>query len=292
MDDDRDVVIHVLGDIAEEQAGEDGDAAKGDTDVVDDGVRVRERLLAGAHDAFPGRDVAVDAGQVEDVVDERGARQLGGLRPGGGVEDVVVDARRHDLDRDLLLHLAEEDVVVGRVADRAADDADGERERRNRRDQVVRADDRGDDRGWDNNAADPEPGDDEDAVDGVDVVDACCGERSAAGCHHARGDDHEPLVTAAEDREEPEHDTGTCEDGEADGETAESDANGVVAVDVEGLRGPEEEDGEEVGARDEGDDERQGEDAGVLLQARWEHGVLRTVDLPDAEASKEGGSKK
>jgi hypothetical protein len=59
----------------------------------------------------------------------------------------------------------------------------------------------------------------------------------------------------AEDGEEPEHNASTSQDGEADGYPAHTDANGIVAVDVKGLRRPEEEDGEEVGAADEGDDQ-------------------------------------
>jgi hypothetical protein len=59
---------------------------------------------------------------------------------------------------------------------------------------------------------------------------------------------------ASEDAEEPEHDDGTGKDAKADGETTNADANGVMAVDVEGLCWPEHDDREKVGAGDEGDE--------------------------------------
>jgi len=58
-----------------------------------------------------------------------------------------------------------------------------------------------------------------------------------------------------------------------------------LTIDVECLCGPEEQDGEEVGARDEGDDEGQDEDARVLLQASWKHRELGKFPFPDKEGS-------
>ncbi len=74
----------------------------------------------------------------------------------------------------------DEDVEVGRVADGAADDADAEGEGGDGGDEVVGADDGGDDGGWDDDAADAEAGEDEEAPDLVEVVDAGDGERAAA----------------------------------------------------------------------------------------------------------------
>ena len=96
---------------------------------------------------------------------------------------------------------------------------------------------------------------------------------------------------ATEDAEEPEHDTGTSQDTETDGDTTDTDAGGVMAVDVEGLRGPEHDNGEEIGAGDEGDDQCQSEDARFLLQARWKHGELGALDFPDCEGDHERGSE-
>ncbi len=88
---------------------------------------------------------------------------------------------------------------------------------------------------------------------------------------------------AAEDAEEPEDYARACEDRKANGDAADTDADGVVAVDVEGLSGPEHNHTEEVGATYESDDEGEGEDAWFLLEARRKHRVFRAVDFPDAE---------
>ena len=61
----------------------------------------------------------------------------------------------------------DEDVVVGGVADGAADDADGEREGGDGRDEVVGADDGRHDGGWDDDAADAETGEDQQAPERV-----------------------------------------------------------------------------------------------------------------------------
>ena len=103
------------------------------------------------------------------------------------------------------------------------------------------------------------------------------------GSHDDGRDDHQFAVVAAEDAKEPEHDAGTGQDAEADGDTADADAGGVVAVDVEGLCGPEHDDGEEVGAGDEGNDQRQGQNARLLLQAGRKHGEFGKLDFPDGE---------
>lgn len=92
---------------------------------------------------------------------------------------------------------------------------------------------------------------------------------------------------ASEDAEEPQDHTGTGQDAETDGDTADADASGIVAVDVEGLRGPEHDDGEEVCAGDEGDDESEAEDSGFLLQPVGEHGVRGSVHFPEEETRDE-----
>jgi hypothetical protein len=56
-----------------------------------------------------------------------------------------------------------------------------------------------------------------------------------------------------------------------------------MSVNIECLRGPEHQYREEVRSRDEGDDERQAEDAGLLSQSLWEHGMFRAPALPNNE---------
>jgi hypothetical protein len=64
-----------------------------------------------------------------------------------------------------------------------------------------------------------------------------------------------------------------------------------MAVDVESLGRPEHEVGEEVGPRDEGDEQSEQEDARVLLQSRWEHGEFGPVDLPEPKCHEENGTE-
>ena len=69
----------------------------------------------------------------------------------------------------------------------------------------------------------------------------------------------------SEHTEKPKDDKSACQDTEANWQPSDSDADGVVTVDIEGLRRPEEQDGEKVGSRYKGDDECQDENTWVLL---------------------------
>lgn len=60
-----------------------------------------------------------------------------------------------------------------------------------------------------------------------------------------------------------------------------------MAVNVEGLAGPEHEDAKEVGAGYEGDDEGEGEDSRVLLEPSGDHGVFGELGFPDAKGDQE-----
>ena len=56
-----------------------------------------------------------------------------------------------------------------------------------------------------------------------------------------------------------------------------------MTIHIESLSRPEHDDREEVGARDEGDDECESKNPGCLLQAGREHRILCTINLPEAE---------
>lgn len=58
-----------------------------------------------------------------------------------------------------------------------------------------------------------------------------------------------------------------CQNRETYGHTPQADLDGVVAVDIEGLERPEHEVGEGVGSGKCGDDEREGDNASVLLRS-------------------------
>lgn len=59
----------------------------------------------------------------------------------------------------------------------------------------------------------------------------------------------------------------------------------------EGLRWPEHENGKEVGSGDECNDQGEGEDARILLQALREHWILCTISLPEHECHDEYEAK-
>ena len=88
---------------------------------------------------------------------------------------------------------------------------------------------------------------------------------------------------SAESRESPRNDTAACQDGEADRNTADTDTNWVVAIDVESLSRPEHQNRKEVRSGDEGDDEGRAKDARILSQPLREHGMLRKLGLPQEE---------
>ena len=56
-----------------------------------------------------------------------------------------------------------------------------------------------------------------------------------------------------------------------------------MSIYVERLRRPEEEDGEEIGAGYEGDDQGQGENSRALFQACWKDGKFGEFRLPDSK---------
>jgi hypothetical protein len=60
-----------------------------------------------------------------------------------------------------------------------------------------------------------------------------------------------------------------------------------MAIHVEGLSRPEHDHREEVCARDKGDDESEGEDSRLLLEAAWKHGPFGPLDFPDREGDEE-----
>lgn len=56
-----------------------------------------------------------------------------------------------------------------------------------------------------------------------------------------------------------------------------------MTVDVESLGRPKHQNGKEVGTRDEGDDQGEGEDTGFLAETLGEHGEFGKLGFPDAE---------
>lgn len=168
------------------------------------------------------------------------------------IEYTVFDADKNHLLGQDWDEFVVENIVIGCIPDCAANDTDCECESCNCGDKVVRTDDSGDDACWDDYTADAQTSYDEDAINGVKIVETGSSKSTTTGGHHAGRDDHEHSVPAAEDGEKDKNDTSSSENTKTDGHATEANLDGVVAVHIEGLRGPEQEDREEVGARDEG----------------------------------------
>ena len=64
-----------------------------------------------------------------------------------------------------------------------------------------------------------------------------------------------------------------------------------MAVHVVRLCRPEEQDAEEISTGDRGDNQSQGQDPWVLLEARGEYRILCALDLPNTECSEKNNSK-
>ena len=101
----------------------------------------------------------------------------------------------HDL-RGVGHELVVEDVVVDGEADGTADDADGQREGCDGGDEVVRADDGGDDGAGDDDAADAEAADRERGIDLAEIVDFDDGHGAGAGGHHGAEENHDDADAA------------------------------------------------------------------------------------------------
>lgn len=123
------MIVHVLINVAQEARRDDAHPAKRDADQVDILVALGKRNLSGPHDDFPRRLVARDAGDQSYLIEEGGAGEGDGRNNGFWIRDAefefhcaanVVDCVGGES--------GDEDVVVGCVADGAADDADGEGE--------------------------------------------------------------------------------------------------------------------------------------------------------------------
>ncbi len=135
------MIIHKLIDIPQKERRNDGDGAESDTYKVDVSVRLRKSNLPRPHYDFPRRHIARYAGKEFDFFEQRCAGEDNGLFDNRSVGDSEFERHRSANVVDCVgSEFGYEDVVVGRVADAAADYADGEGERGDGGDEVVGAD--------------------------------------------------------------------------------------------------------------------------------------------------------
>ena len=138
MHDHRNMVIHVLTDAAQETSRQNRNTTKRDTDVVHPLVTLSIRQLARSHNGIVRGLATRDSRNGLQFFQQRRAGEFDGFADVGRIGDV--ELRDHHAANEVFRvgdELGNEDVVVDRVADAAPDDADGERERRDCRDEIL-----------------------------------------------------------------------------------------------------------------------------------------------------------
>lgn len=123
------MVIHKLIDIPQKARRHHADGPKRNTRQIHPLVALRKRRLARRHHHPIRRLIALDPGDELELVEQGGAGEGDGFADEGGVFDAQVQGHgAADVVFGVGDEFVDEDVVVGCVADGAADDADGEGE--------------------------------------------------------------------------------------------------------------------------------------------------------------------
>lgn len=156
------MIGHVLLDITQEARCQDRNNSESDADIVNPLIGLGIRKLAGHDNHFIRCLIASNSGDLLDLSQQRSAGEFYDFRDSLDAGDVklghhnaanVVLCQRHKLGH--------EDIIVDGVADTATHDADGQSESGNGGNQVIGADDSGDNRSGNNNATNPKTSQDE-----------------------------------------------------------------------------------------------------------------------------------
>ena len=175
------MVIHVLVNVPQKACCKDTHATKRNAGKVHIFVALRICHLTSRNHHLVGGVVASNAGDLLQAIQQTGSGKVNGVENIGLVRDAEFKLHGAADVLDSIWHeFLDKDVVVGRVADGTTDDADGQRKGGDGGDEVIRADDGGHDRGWDDNAANAETCEDQEAPECVEVVGAGDGEGAAA----------------------------------------------------------------------------------------------------------------
>jgi len=125
----RNMVIHKLIDIPQKARRHHADGPKRNARQIHPLVALRKRRLARRHHHPIRRLIALDPGNELELVEQGGAGEGDGFADEGGVFDAQVQGHgAADVVFGVGDEFVDEDVVVGCVANGAADDADGEGE--------------------------------------------------------------------------------------------------------------------------------------------------------------------
>ena len=186
----RHMIIHVLIDIAQKARRNNTHPAKRKADQVHPPVALRIRNLAGSHDNLPRCVIARDTGYQLYFFEEGGTGEGDGGLNGFWAGDAEFELHgAADVVDGVGDEFGDEDVVIGRVADGATNDADGKGECCDGRDEVlrgvsgvehgggmckdetyVRANDGGDDGSWYDDAPNSKTGEDQKTPGSVERI--------------------------------------------------------------------------------------------------------------------------
>jgi hypothetical protein len=174
------VVIHILINIPQKACSNDAHHSKRNTRQVHILVALGVRQLAGRNHHLVSGLVASNARDHLQAVQQARSSESYGVRDVSGVRDAELElhgtANVFDGIGDEFL---DKNVVVGGVADSAADDANRQGESSDGGNEVIGADDGSHDGGWHNYAANAQPSKDQKAPDFVKVVNTGDRERAA-----------------------------------------------------------------------------------------------------------------
>ena len=169
------VIIHKRINVPQEATRDDTDHPKRDTDQIYIPITFRIRNLARSDNRLvrhlsPQRRVRHSWDRL-DLLEQTGAREGDSLGNSGAVDDAQLELHgAADVVLGIGHEFVVEDVVVDRVADRPADDADGEGQGGDGGDEVVWADDGGDDTSGDDDATDAKSGENQQAPGAIERV--------------------------------------------------------------------------------------------------------------------------
>lgn len=109
--------------------------------------------------------------------------------------------------------------------------------------------------------------------------------------HQDAAANHQCLVVSFEQRQQPESDTSTDENTITNRQRTETDGNRIMAVLIETLSGPEENDRKEIGSRDPGDQQSQSQRTWFLDYLCRDHGIFGTVRFPESKGYQDQKAK-
>ncbi|KIW57303.1 hypothetical protein PV05_05872 [Exophiala xenobiotica] len=162
LHDHSNMIIHILVDIAKEDARQDGNASESNTRQVHVLITFCIRNLACQHDHLVRRFVSSDAGDLLDAFEQTRRRELNRLSDVCGVCDAKLQGHGAANVLGCVGHeLVHEHIVVNRVPDTTANDADGQGQCGDRGDNVIGTDNRGHDRSGDDDATNTQATEDE-----------------------------------------------------------------------------------------------------------------------------------